>query len=341
MGDAETDAPCERVGEPMPDIAGIGIIVAFAGQAFISLTLAIWVHFSSRHGKLEVQHAEGTQEHAVEVKRLESILDILMVGNDIQLLTGIALMISAFAIVEEIDLYHLHLIYDTVSFVGVSSAAALITWTFSVAKHPNSSKYTPRARKTPITRRILTSRHRMTYTFSLLFLALAILLEVRLGDWSTDPAAPAGSCFHVSGLLAAPGAAHPAADRVYVAITAAWLLVVMFLAIFQGPARRHSVLLAAVVQFPVHLYAVIALRTGNQAFLESEGGEQENDWDFGQTTAVLLLGVTVHECVEKGKELWRLEKRVKKSETVEKAEVGKAGPRVREEGVVASSDAPS
>ena len=63
--------------------------MAFAGQAAISLSLAIWVFFLSRHRRLEVQHEQGTAEHAVEVKRLESVLDILMVGNDIQMLTGI------------------------------------------------------------------------------------------------------------------------------------------------------------------------------------------------------------------------------------------------------------
>ncbi len=63
--------------------------MAFSGQAAISLTLAIWVFFLSRHRRLEVQqHDDGTAEHAVEVKRLESALDILMVGNDIQMLTG-------------------------------------------------------------------------------------------------------------------------------------------------------------------------------------------------------------------------------------------------------------
>ena len=87
-------------------------------------------------------------------------------------------------------------------------------------------------------------------------------------------------------------------------------------------------LLLAVAQFPVHLYAVIALRAGNQAAVlevsryegvvngdgngqgeEGEGkGEGENNWDFGQTTAVLLLFVTLHECFEKGVGLWRFER---------------------------------
>jgi len=31
---------------------------------------------------------------------------------------GIALLVSAFAVHKTIDIYHLHLVYDTVSFVG-------------------------------------------------------------------------------------------------------------------------------------------------------------------------------------------------------------------------------
>lgn len=103
--------------------------------------LALWVFFFSRHGRLDVRHEEGSAEHAIETKRLEAVSDILMIGNDIQMMTGpfspaglrvllvvavsltrfsagIALMITAFVVSKNIDLYHLHMIYDTVSFVG-------------------------------------------------------------------------------------------------------------------------------------------------------------------------------------------------------------------------------
>jgi hypothetical protein len=64
------------------------LLVAFAGQAFLSLTLASWVFFLSKHGRLEVKHEEGSKEHKIERKRLELVTDILMIGNDIQMLTG-------------------------------------------------------------------------------------------------------------------------------------------------------------------------------------------------------------------------------------------------------------
>lgn len=69
-------------------------------------------------GRLDNQHPEGTPEHACEKKRLGFVSEILMVGNDLQMITGIALIITAISSAEEIDLYHLHLVFDTVSFVG-------------------------------------------------------------------------------------------------------------------------------------------------------------------------------------------------------------------------------
>ena len=157
--------------------------------------------------------------------------------------------------------------------------------------------------------RYVTARHRTTYLFALIFLALAVLLLVRLGrDWSTAAdAPPRSSCYRAAGLLAVPSAAHPAVDQAYVAVTATWLLAAMLLAVWVGPRRRYFVMAAAALQFPVHLYAVAALRTGNQALLEA-GHESENRWDFGQTTAVLLLLVTLNEFVTKVREAVRFEK---------------------------------
>jgi hypothetical protein len=200
--------------------------------------------------------------------------------------------------------------------IRVSNAAALVTWTFCAAKHPDTTKYAKKFRRTVLgSTRYVTPRHRITYLFALLFLSLAILLLVRLHtDWSVDPTAPLGSCFRSSGILAAPSAAHPGVDQAYVAVTAAVLLSSLLLAVFGGPERCYLVLDAAAAQFPVHLYAVTALRSGNQALLEADSGESENRWDFGQTAAVLLLLVTLNEFVSKARETVRFEKQVRREE---------------------------
>ncbi|KAI0380941.1 hypothetical protein F5Y04DRAFT_88351 [Hypomontagnella monticulosa] len=291
---------CESAGEAMPDIAGVGILLGLSVQAFISLTLSFWAFFLTKFGRLETQSPEGTPEHATEKKRLSFVSEILMVGNDLQMVTGIALIITALSQGEVLDLYHLHLVFDTASFVGISNSAALVCWTFmraTEAKTRRHKKLMP-AHWTP--------RFRVSYAFAILFLALTILLEVRLGEWSLEKA---GYCY-VTTSTTYEGAAHPWSDQVYVAVTAAWLLIVMFGALFSSVKFRKPLLLLSALQFPVHLYMMIALRTANQDALE--GKETENEWDFGQTTATILLGLAIGQLVHQAIEYVKFERRLKK-----------------------------
>lgn len=109
---------CEKVGEALPDIAGIGVMVSFAGQAFLSLTITIWVFFLARHGHLDLDGFEGTVEYWRRKKRLAIFSKMLQVGNDVQMLLGIAYMITVWTKQDKIGVYHLRLAFDTVSFVG-------------------------------------------------------------------------------------------------------------------------------------------------------------------------------------------------------------------------------
>lgn len=183
----------------------------------------------------------------------------------------------------------------------VSNASALVCWTFCTAKL-NKHKTTQRSKR--VKERIFAKRYRVTYLFALLFLALTILLCIRLDEWA--PAQPPGRCYDAR-LISYEPAAHPTADMVYVAVTASWLLIVMALAIFLGARRRRLVLALSFVQFPVHLYMAIALRTANQGKLEGDDGN-ENRWDFGQTTAVLLLAIALTELITKAREYVKFEK---------------------------------
>ncbi|KAH8894848.1 hypothetical protein GQ53DRAFT_64810 [Thozetella sp. PMI_491] len=294
IGDVPTT--CERVGEAMPDIAGIGILLGFSSQAFISLVLCIWVILLAKHGRLvAVKNLdEGTAEHEREVQRLEMVSDILMVGNDIQMVTGCALVITGFTKWSTIDLYHLHLIFDTLSFVGMSNCAALICWSYmaSVYRHDSHDK---KLRRSP--------RHRITYLYAAFFLALTILLEVRLSEW-TVASDQLGKCYVTTGITSL-GASHPIADKVYVAVTAAWLLIVMLGTVFGRPQHRKLLLILSAVQFPIHLYMMVMLRIANQESLEGE--EDENGWDFGQTTAMILLAASLFELGQKLTEYCRFD----------------------------------
>ncbi|KAI1450904.1 hypothetical protein F5Y02DRAFT_7174 [Annulohypoxylon stygium] len=298
----EIPTQCEKVGEPMPDIAGFGVLLGLSVQAFISLSLSFWVFFMTKLGRLDNQHPEGTPEHACEKKRLGFVSEILMVGNDLQMITGIALIITAISSAEEIDLYHLHLVFDTVSFVGISNAAALVCWTIMGAKSKKKKK------QNKVMPAHWTGRFRVSYMFAVLFLVLTIFLLIRLDGWSLT-SEELGRCYITTG-ISGPNAIHPTADKTYVAITAIWLLLVMAGTLF-APARFAKLLLIlSSLQFPVHLYMMIKLRTENQAFLEV--GENENHWDFGQTTAIILLVVAITELIHQGFQYLKFEKAVKK-----------------------------
>jgi hypothetical protein len=67
-----------------------------------------------------------------------------------------------------------------------------------------------------------------------------------------------------------------------------------FLAAFQRNIKflkngTYYVIGFAILQFPLHLYAVIALKLSNKRLLE---GGNEAHWGFGQIFAVAMLGLT-------------------------------------------------
>jgi hypothetical protein len=129
-----------------------------------------------------------------------------------------------------------------------------------------------------------------TYLFEALFLALTITLLSHLSRWDASATAEPGNCYNTvfTGPLYAP---HPLTDMVYVSITAFWNLAMTFGAAFVGPRPGRLLLVLAAAQYPVHLYFVIAVRHANQPLLRRNGEGQEDDWDFGQTTAMLLLAL--------------------------------------------------
>ncbi|CEN61872.1 hypothetical protein ASPCAL08520 [Aspergillus calidoustus] len=315
---------CELVGEAMAPLVGNGILVGFAGQAVISLGLSLWVFFLTTHGNMDITHPEGSKERDIERKRLDFVSSILTIGCDIQLTLGIAYLITVFSQVQIMDTYHLHLVFDIVSFVAVSNTAALVCWRFCRVKidgqQATDDDAETDAKTGPPTRRTRTrggvpqrmsywnSRYRATFLFIALYLALTILLCIRLNEWA--PNTSPGRCYH-SHLITSPGASHPGDDKIYVSITASWLIGVVLASVFAGVSRRRGILVLSSLHFPLHMYMAIALRQANQGRFEGET-KHENEWDFGQTTAVVLLGGAVVELLSKGREYWSFERSVKR-----------------------------
>ncbi|CAG7916562.1 unnamed protein product [Penicillium olsonii] len=299
---------CELVGEEMATLVGNGIIVGFAGQAFLSLCLSIWVFFLTKHGNMDVIHPEGSIGREVERKRMDFVSKILMVGSDFQSTLGIAYIITAFSQVRGVtimDTYHLHLVYDISSFVGVSNTAAFVCWRYCQAKieEPDNLRH---GRKLKVD--WFNNRYRALYIFLALYLALTILLGIRLNEWA--PHQEPGRCYF-STLIADPSASHPDADKYYVGFTSAWLMIVVLAGVFAGVKRRRAILILSSLHFPLHLYMTIALRVANHGKFEGETNS-ENEWDFGQTTAVILLVIALVELFKKGIGYYRFETHVAK-----------------------------
>lgn len=206
------------------------------------------------------------------------------------------------------DTYHLHLVFDIASFVGVSNTAALVCWRFCLAKMGEFPGTKGPTKRISLRTYWTEDRYRATFIYILLYLALLILLEIRLHQWAPDT--EPGRCYY-SYLVTNASASHPRADMVYVAVTGSWLIIIVLAGVFAGVARRRWILIFSMLHFPLHLYMAIALRQANQGKFEGET-KHEHEWDFGQTTAVILLGIAVSELISKGREYYNFERHVAK-----------------------------
>jgi hypothetical protein len=201
--------------------------------------------------------------------------------------------------------------FDTASLVGVSNTATMLCWSVIAVRSP---RYQSRTKSGAISR--LTPRLLATYLFCALFLALTILTLVRLNGW--DDEVP-GRCYHARFVMS-PAATHPRDDQIYIGITGIWLLGNMLGPTYGKMKHARKVLGFGLTQFPLHIYMLITLRTANQDFLE--GDHQENEWAFGQTIAVVLLGQTLSQIMRAIYELWKYSEETKEQLTVNAMEKG-------------------
>ncbi|KAK1831432.1 hypothetical protein QBC39DRAFT_351297 [Podospora conica] len=221
----------------------------------------------------------GTHAPSADV---EIVNGILVAVSDAQLISGISLLVAALVIHRSLSLYHFHIIYDMTNFTAVSFIAAY-------------SNIFLRGRRGYIRRTCA------GILFAALYLAFAVLFgrALRSWDWNTP-----GACYNTR-LLATPSASHPYVDLIYLGVTCFFMFCSCALPVYvllfntfgnvkQAREYAQIVLVLSFMQYPLHLYSVVALRVSNRGLLE---GDSEDSWGFGQVVALVLLGAVLVQCV--------------------------------------------
>ncbi|KAI9154839.1 hypothetical protein HJFPF1_07398 [Paramyrothecium foliicola] len=343
---------CKDVGTTNTDIAGLGIVIAFAYQAGVSLILAFWslllwkpamtlfmsgkaslggpITFLVRcicrsRAKKAVKEppafealdrsttTTGSRErrrklfawyekHEARWALQKKIIDQLLVNvSDIQTLNGKSLSppeepLTGLIQFRTLSLYHMHILYDTSNFTAISICASLV--------HHYGQNHEKRL-----------SRFMSLILFTGAYFAFAVIYGIRLEEWNDDKP---GLCYDAS-TIAFSDHAHPTIDQVYLGITCSYCLCSLLMClscqgaisaqekptrarhIWNKVANRHtaeklapSIIFIAMLQYPLHLYMVIAMRAVNEPRLT---GGSENAWGFGQIVALILTFATILECL--------------------------------------------
>jgi hypothetical protein len=133
-----------------------------------------------------------------------------------------------------------------------------------------------------------------------------IIFGIRLGTWDVNVK---GHCYNAS-KVALPDDPHPTVDFVYISLTCMYLFGSLMFSVgadlplkwISGPgvdflrdflldalkANRQIVLTYALLQYPLHIYSIFALRSSNEPLLTN--GTTEIEWGYAQVVNVVLLG---------------------------------------------------
>jgi hypothetical protein len=133
-----------------------------------------------------------------------------------------------------LDLYHYHIIYDTVNFTGVSYTASLLSsWIPKDAKKETSSARMSAMKRLVISSiSMLVSRTFFVAIFAVLYLVFVILFGITLSKWNYDEA---GRCYNTH-LISMSSSSHPYVDRIYLGITCFYTFSSLYIAFFFSQA---------------------------------------------------------------------------------------------------------
>ncbi|KAL7783636.1 hypothetical protein V8C37DRAFT_396903 [Trichoderma ceciliae] len=221
---------CQNVGSTNADIAGLGIVTAFAFQAGVSLILSIWSlllwksamasffassrismipsspFFNANDARIRRALSEIHRRHGFHWAIQKRIIDaILLTISDTQTMNGLGLVIAGLIQHKTLTLYHLHILYDTVNFTAISICASLVN---IYGQDHGKKRWT---------------RFSLLAIFIGTYLSFSILFGNRLQDWNdTLP----GRCYNTR-LIAVATNSHPYVDTIYLGITCLYCLILL------------------------------------------------------------------------------------------------------------------
>ncbi len=124
------------------------------------------------------------------------------------------------------------------------------------------------------------------------------MLGIRLNDWNDEIP---GRCYRTSN-IATPHAKHPLVDQVYLGITSFYVFDLMLVCVSFCRVRstrlrwQKEIIYVGILQFILHVYILVALRTANQPLLDNAA--LEDQWGFAQVIAIMMLVATLLECAK-------------------------------------------
>ncbi|UZP45287.1 hypothetical protein NXS19_013099 [Fusarium pseudograminearum] len=223
---------CENVGETNPDIAGLGIFIAFAFQAGISVVLSIcsmmlwkdataafsdpdgpfmiypqmmeWIIRQVTKQDFSIQPAgarERCEEDSSDINEIEKakIDEVLKMISDIQILNALAILLAALIQWQTLSLYHMHIVYDMASFTAISACASFVCI-------PSNEMWK--------------SRRLLLLSYVGTFIPFIIVFLIRIGKW--DPSIP-GYCYN------SPTVDGNDAGFAYIIVTSIYSLLALYL----------------------------------------------------------------------------------------------------------------
>ncbi|KAH8768762.1 hypothetical protein BGZ57DRAFT_898373 [Hyaloscypha finlandica] len=278
------------------------------------------------HPRQRSSESKIEDEITPTTRRLDCANRILLAGSDSQTFTGISLLISALAQSKTLNFYHMHIIYDTISLVIISNCAASVcifregivkgyirltliaTWAVlfiayiflfitRLQKWDNdvpSHCYKTDATARPQDLHPHVDNIYIAVTSSFICLSFFYALSLSLGSQTRQLR---NKLSEVTSSMLASWATVFTDLRISSEYFQAMIPALLLPSPMFAPATdlQYAILAIAMLQCPLHIYSIFALRASNEHYLE---GGSEKEWGLGQIAAVVLLGGNILQLVD-------------------------------------------